>query len=337
MRITIEAAVSAFAKPRGSVGSWRNFREPVTVEIREVSSDEAPVAMQWDGGIDGPRETRWFDGSHWHVLDHDTDVAHRGVPAAEVLKIFEDHRNMRFHRLFRGYFEKASYNCVELDRSKFVEFDDSGLRRAHDEVRAWADDCLIVDGMLYTRCPEPMYHVGFGIEVVVERRQEKLENRQFDVHGKPFRAATIFRADRYEDAVQSLRSLWPKMPVENEPPITILLDESARAEVDRESLIDTGIDVLTAFGRVPILDVPPAVLGTLPMLASCFWKKQRIDVDPDAVHTSLVYLSEAVKDTGFDMSRMEGNPAWAIDAVVARWDNRPLDLPPISTLGSPKL
>jgi hypothetical protein len=337
MRITVEARVDAFAKPRGSAGSWRNFRERVAAEIREASQDEAPVAMQWDGGRAGPMETRWLDGSHWAVLDRDTDATRRGVTAAEIFRIFDSPMDRKFGSLIRGYFEKSDYSSVDLDRSKFVDFDDRSRLQAHEDVRAWANDCLIVDGMLYTRCPEPMYHVGVGgITVVIERPKETRDGRRFDVIANPFRAACLFRSDRYEEATAAYLSAWPNQSLPSEPPITTLVDESLAVDADRNCLVNTCIDVLNMCGREPIMNVPPAVLATLAPLAACFWNTKKDDVDVEATLAALVGFAEAVRQSGYDLSRKDGNPSWAVDIAIDRWDNRPVALPSMTVPGGPK-
>ncbi|MCS4088856.1 hypothetical protein [Rhizobium sp. BK176] len=329
--------MDAFAKPRGSAGSFRNFRERVAVEIREASPEEAPVAMQWDGGRAGPMETRWHDGSHWAILDRETDVTRRGVTAAEIFRIFDSPMDRNFYSLIRGYFEKSDYSSVDLDRSKFVDFDDRSLLQAHENVRAWADDCLIVDGMLYTRCPEPMYHVGVGgITVVIERPKETREGRRFETIANPFRTATLFRADRYEEAAATFAAAWPNQPLAPEPPITVLVEESLVVDADRDCLVNTCIDALTMFNRESMMTIPPAVLATLAPIAACLWNTAKVDVDADAAHAALTGLSEAVRATGYDLSHMDGNPSWAIDIAIDRWDNRPVALPSMTAPGGPR-
>jgi hypothetical protein len=337
MRIAVEARITAFAKPRGSSGSYRSFRDPVEVEIREVQPEEAPIAMQWDGGHDGPMETRWLDGAHWFVFDRDTAGARRSLQANEILSMLADPMDRRFGRLIAGHFDKSDYTCVDLDRSKFVEFDDKPWQTVRDNIQSWAEDCIIIDGMLYTRCPEPMYHVGIGgIAVVVENQQEKIENRRFDVKAQPFRSATIFRADRYEEAVSASAALWPNHAIAHEPLVTVFVESSLRVDVDRNCLVDTCLDVLTMCGREPILKIPPAVLTSLAPLAACFWNTKKDEVDADEAHAALVRFSEAAWANAYDLSRVDGNPGWAVDAAIERWDNRPVALPSISATGGPR-
>jgi hypothetical protein len=89
-------------------------------------------------------------------------------------------------------------------------------------------------------------------------------------------------------------------------------------------------------GREPIMNVPPAVLATLAPLAACFWNTKKDDVDVEATLAALVGFAEAVRQSGYDLSRKDGNPSWAVDIAIDRWDNRPVALPSMTVPGGPK-
>ena len=105
MKLTIDVEVCSFAKPRGSTGSIRYFRDPVNVEVKEVSDNEAPVAMRWTSRFDGPLETRWYDGSHWFAFDgvpHSVDE--RTFSASDIARMTMDPRDRRMAYVYSGYF-----------------------------------------------------------------------------------------------------------------------------------------------------------------------------------------------------------------------------------------
>lgn len=330
MRMTIEAQVCTFAKPRSSSGSIRSFRDPVTVEIPEASASDAPVAMSWVSKQHGPLETRWIDGSHWFVFDrHFQGNRQARFTASDVARLVASVEDRSMNDLFSGYFSKADASAPYIDRGKFVEFGDLDRENTHQQVRAWASDALVIDGILFTRCPEPRYRASIGgLEVIVERSVNGKASRRFDQMFNPFRATEIFRADRHEEAWLATTAVGGNL-IQAER-IEVSVSESVMAEDDLEALVNTCMDTLNALGREPLTSLPPSVIGALAPLAACFWEKDRAEIDGDDAYNALSGFADAVASSGYKLARVNISAERAIQTALSRWDDRPITLAPVS-------
>lgn len=336
MKMTIDAEVCTFAKPRSSSGSIRYFRDPVTVEIPEVSASDAPVAMSWVSKQHGPLETRWIDGSHWFVFDrHFQGNRQARFTASDVARLVASVEDRSMNDLFSGYFSKADANAPYIDRGKFVEFGDHDRENTHAQVRTWASDTLVVDGILFTRCPEPRYRASIGgLEVIVERSVNGKASRRFDRMFNPFHATEIFRADRYEEAWSATTAVGGNLIAEER--IEVFMNESIMVNDDWEALVDTCMDSLNAFGREPLTSLPPSVIGALAPLSACFWEKDRADIDGDDAYNALSGFAHAVSSSGYKLARVNVAAERTIQSALNRWDDRPIELAPVSEHKGPR-
>lgn len=327
MKLTIDVEVCSFAKPRGSTGSIRYFRDPVTVEVKEVSDNDAPVAMRWTSRFDGPLETRWYDGSHWFAFDgvpHSVDE--RTFSASDIARMTMDPRDRRMAYVYSGYFRKGDTSFPYIDRQKFVQFDDNGRQRVHETVREWASDALVVGDTFYTRCPEPRYRAcSHGPEVIIERAIAGGEARRFDRVSTLFSSGLVFRADRFEQATTASRDAWPSESGDGER-IEVLIDDSLTVEDDRDALLDICMDTLRESAKQEVMRLPPPVIGALSPIATCFWQKQREEVDGEEVYHALVGFVDAVVATNYDLRSLSPAADYAIRTVLSRWDDRPITL-----------
>lgn len=326
MKLTIDAQGS-FAKPRGSTGSIRYFRDPVTVEIQEASEADAPVAMRWNSRREGPLETRWYDGSHWLAFDRPRcGVEEVRFSASDIVRMTMDPRDRMMAQLYSGYFRNGDQSYPYIDRQKFVEFDDAGRQRTHDAVREWAADSLVVGNTFYTRCPEPRYCADSrGPEVIVERLMVGGEARRFDVASNRFRSGFIYRADRFEQALAASRDAWPSWSGDGES-IEVLIDDSVTVEDDRDALLDICMDTLRETSNQPVTKLPPPVIAALSPLAACFWQKEREEVGGEEAYHALAGFVDAAAATNYDLGTLAPAAEHVIHTVLNRWIDRPITL-----------
>lgn len=335
MKLTIDAQVCSFAKPRGSTGSLRYFRDPVTVEIQEVGEADAPVAMRWNSSFEGPLETRWYDGSHWFAFDRPRYSVHEArFSASDIVHMTMDPRDHMMAYVYSGYFRNGDQSYPYLDRNKFVEFDDAGRQRTHDDVREWASDALVVGNTFYTRCPEPRYCAGSGgPEVIVERAIAGGAARRFDVTPSKFRSGFIYRADRFEQAIAASRYAWPSGKGHGER-IDVLIDDSVTVEDDREALLDICMDTLRDTSDQDVRTLPPPMIAALSPLAACFWQKKQEEVDAEEAYHALAGFLDAAAATRYDLKSLAPVAEYAIGTVLNRWDDRPITLSATPDLGN---
>ncbi|MCV9964531.1 hypothetical protein OIU34_21815 [Pararhizobium sp. BT-229] len=238
--------------------------------------------------------------------------------------------------LFSGYFAKADASAPYIDRGKFVEFGDVDRENTHHQVRTWASDALVIDGILFTRCPEPKYRASIGgLEVIVERSVNGKASRRFDRMFNPFHATEIFRADRYDDAWSATTAAGGNL-IEEER-IEVLVGESVRVEDDWEALVSTCMDTLNALGREPITNLPPSVIGSLAPLSACFWEKDRAEVEGDDAYNALAGFARAVASSGYKLAQVNVSAERTIQTALNRWDDRPITLSPVSEPKGPRV
>lgn len=169
----------------------RYYEERITVDILEVSSGDAPVAVEWtpcanpasyptarDRGISGPdglQATRWYGNAHWQRL---CDGHFFGRKQRGRLTTIDDLQSM---------LETPTQNLAaisatglpspvdDLLRSKIVrvdhdprgKFDTIRIDGRETKIRLLEDavaDLIVVDGVLHRRCLEPFISVSLYME-----------------------------------------------------------------------------------------------------------------------------------------------------------------------------
>lgn len=167
---------------RGTIGrtqrTWK-FQERPMIEIAEVTSEEAPVAVSWpahtdltahgrlkynflgQGGEDGLQLTRWYNGRHWLRLTEGSTEQYGEAGRTP---------NLTVARLEEGFTEGRGYNILAMNpfspggghrkmegdpREKFVTINRSGREEALARLAAAAETLLSVDGVLHVACAQP--------------------------------------------------------------------------------------------------------------------------------------------------------------------------------------
>ncbi|MBY3433847.1 hypothetical protein HFN89_06760 [Rhizobium laguerreae] len=153
-----------------SINSTLPFQEKIAVEIEVLSDEEAPVAADWD---DTPPEGLSPQGHGWTILPGGEREHVRSFDNAfwRPLRRYEVVPDVDAHPISVGEFARATedgthaagFPAVELTGRKFfgaaeyfetVDFSDRAKYAA--SVEAAARDIMLVDGVVYQKCLEPM-------------------------------------------------------------------------------------------------------------------------------------------------------------------------------------
>lgn len=163
---------------------WRNPKDVAQIgfvawDIPEVSTDQAPVAMEWEHhfgdpaktGYVAPRHARYCDGSFYvpfnrseKEADHRVRVDPSELPktdhkvaktAYHFVDLFQyDHDRETLRESLEGWFKNSAEN-VDLTGAKDVEIFSSNESAERQLAEAIAERFLMVDGEVYLKVEEP--------------------------------------------------------------------------------------------------------------------------------------------------------------------------------------
>ena len=169
--IEVPIRYNASGRKKGnSINSTLPFQEIIEVDIPVVGDEEAPVVAEWDDTPPvgtSPRSSGWtirpgeerehvrfFDDAYWRPLrDHEITGSEGGHPisAGDFARTVGEGK----HRSVFPVFELTGRKFFPPEQ--YFETVDFSKRRQHAPlVEKAASDLLIVDGVVYGRCIEPM-------------------------------------------------------------------------------------------------------------------------------------------------------------------------------------
>jgi hypothetical protein len=316
------------------------FEEPVEVDLRELTDDEAPLAIE-----SADATTRWFEGRHFRRYTLNTSV--QGEPHGErraevIVAYLQDHARPYARGYMReglpddvgpvegtllgGYYDT---NPMSADR-KFSEkrhptwIADPKRSAAVEGARRFANDCIVVDGQFWVACAEP--------KLVLDRRRvfvdtrhrgailtksEKNQFRETNMNDVSLNYSLVYMTFGLLEA-DDLRSLAAEWRMATEiPDVTIHLPGSLSWDRRDTHLIYVGQLLLAQWeGRLEV--IPPDIGQALFKIHGCFWGKAIEQVDRDDLYDALVQAVGAHEKHGVDVR------------VVARacddWNNRPVTM-----------
>ena len=199
MKFAFPVAYSQKGRLRGKkVAREYRFSEIVDVEISEVGTDEAPVAVSWRAprdsaitswqdlpllcaGHDGRRFTRWYGGRHWIALfegnldplTRSGDRAFLSAPVlADALGAGDGHPAVGMEAYAPRRSKTLTARPVPDDpASMFEELRTDGDRdNAMQAAARLADRLLVVDGTVHLACAQPAIRVPLFAEAMNDYR-----------------------------------------------------------------------------------------------------------------------------------------------------------------------
>jgi hypothetical protein len=213
---------------RGTLGRTTRtfkFQERITIEVPEVTDEEAPVAVSWaahtdmygydrlrhaflaQGGDDGRQFTRWYDGRHWlrltegHAQQYATPGRYSELTAAGfegALPTGGGYNILGLNALSPG----RDHRKVEDDPTdSFSKINRSGREDALDKIRAATRALLSVDGVLHVACAQPATCLARGKNDSPEGYLLHVDTRPNVVDGKEYirDEVLVFGLDEWEE------------------------------------------------------------------------------------------------------------------------------------------
>jgi hypothetical protein len=322
-----------------SVGQTR-FAEPVEVDFRELTADEAPLAVE-----SADATTRWFEGRHFRRYTLNTSVQGepRGERRAEFIVAYLQDHDRPYARgymreglpdevqpvegtLLSGYYDT---NPMSSDRKfsekRYPEFIDDPRRLTEVEgARRFAADCILVDGQFWVACAEPKL-VWDERRVFVDTRHRKTvltnsEPNQFkqpNMNDVPLNYRLVHTTFGLLEADDLLSLASESRCVPDIPDFTLHLPASLTWDRRDAHLISAGQLLVAQWeGRLEV--IPPDIGHALFKIQACFWGKTPDQVD-------LEELSDAI----FEAVAAHGRNGFGV-RIVARacddWNNRPITM-----------
>jgi hypothetical protein len=316
------------------------FQEPVEVDFRELTADEAPLAVE-----SADATTRWFEGRHFRRYTLNTSV--QGEPHGErraeaIVAYLQDHERPYARGYMReglpdevqpvegtlldGYYET---NPMSADR-KFSEkrypalINDPRRLTAVEGARRFANDCIVVDDQFWVACAEPKLVLD-ELRVFIDTRHrtailtmsEKNQFRQPNMNDVPLTYRLVYTTFGLLEA-DDLRSLASESRIAHDvPDFTVHLPGSLTWDRRDAHLISVGQLLLAQWeGRLEV--IPPDIGHSLFKISACFWEKLPEQVDRDELSDAIIEAVDAHGRHGIEIR------------VAARacddWINRPITM-----------
>lgn len=270
MQFTFDVGYAIQGRPPARK-QFRRYRfvERVGVEIPEISSDEAPIAVEWhvptelkifnrgddrmlaSGGYDGKQFTRWYDGRHWlRLVERHASTAYsppiEGTPELTLPKLMsamESNGGYEAIGLSRFSVKDIGPEPVLVDHDPTGKFETMLVNERTEALsRAYAlpSNLLLVDGIVHVACAQPAlrrdrFDFGPISGVVVDTRANFLDG-YFGFHNQHFSYSLTDRAEIMEMSSQDgdgsmLKAISDYM-------VTIHMPESIDPDIDARRKVD---------------------------------------------------------------------------------------------------
>lgn len=298
------------------VGSYEAFEIPVIDEI------DAPIAIHWERGksqIDSVHAIRWHNDCHWQpatALDLDNMQRMVHIPAD---RLHEQDSKTHIWSALLEYYESPIFRV--LGDQPIINYKEgripdastvpvnrimhNGREREIEEIQSTlSESVIVVDGMVWTKVPEPVYRPHL--------------DRRGQVDGKitpqMYAATTNFRIDRYDDFVGFLERSYPGLQVTLPPRAEILIPEAINYRDEELSLIE--------HCRVAI-DSGFQHIRNVSHEDSKSWFSLRDLYLSASSYDDLDDLADALRRFGEEC--VEDNLSAYVERSLERWDMRPID------------
>ncbi|WP_315920915.1 hypothetical protein [Mesorhizobium sp. SP-1A] len=302
-----------------------------TFEIEEVCKQEAPVAIKWISNYGSGRVrsnlTRWHDNSHWlplEFMDRETGIErHLTLKAYQLMvgRSFSANGHLdgftsptrrlessQLKQYFKGEIKELA------SRKPTEKYSWSNHEKVLDDIENTLADTTIIDGHLWTRCPEPILTLS-GMRdapsiIATAKRPAPNKNGMF------------FRFDRLDDFLSQIEFEQPGTVITNIPDIEILLPETIHFNDEKHSLLATA-------GK--LLELSKDLLPLCEWEESKCWydlrrAQKNVSADIDTDVETLAILIEMVKTTFNPYFEDAHSVRTMVSRALNRWNLRPMEL-----------
>lgn len=303
-------------------------------EIKEISSQEAPVAVKWKHDIERQtvhsNETRWYDSAHWLPLEfHDRETGkhlHLTLKAYQLMVGRSYNTNGRLNgyvsatkRLensaLKQYFEKEIKELASRKPSEKYSW--STAEHVSNCIVDALSELIVIDGQIWTKSPEPL--------LTLSGTRDAPQIIPTAMRPTTDKGGTLFRIDRLDDFISQMQFENPHLPQISSPEISIIIPESIKYNDEEQSL-------RAVAGK--LLKQSENLLHLVAWADSKCWYDMKNTLSQNFQReTDLEYLANLIEEVKTTFSRHFDDPnsiRLIVKNALNRWNLRPLDIMHIS-------
>ncbi len=304
------------AKPEPRSAIKRRFSEKTPIDFREVTADEAPLAVEWESG-----KTRWFEGSHFRYENHVFDEGMRMDDKLNALVRFIEGEGAREHTPTNSYVDaRSNSEDRKFSPKRYPDVVETSDRlEALHKAQALAADSILVDGHLWLRCAVPrlIYFPASNLmsaHVIIDTDAYTTDPLR---RGKYVRRPNLFIAANSADlddmdSILDIASYYALPP--SLPKFTLHLPDSINRTSDEEMLLAAATALNEANRNTIGSHWAKAAKESLETLSSYL---------RDPTGDSEV-LAEILQQAATDLSGSDRDIAEHLRRVLKRWEDRPI-------------
>lgn len=302
----------------------RRYAEAVTLDIREPSDEEAPIAVEWEFGV-----TRWFEGAHYRRTGN---FFQDGLAAAERETALSSYLNGDAATSYSHTHAYVDTKGLSSDR-KFSErrhpdvTNDFRRVNAIEKAEALARDCIVADGAIWMRCGEPrlVYHPAsraFAASIQIETTDWTNDKGRYRF-GKDVQRPTLETAaySTRLDTIENLRQVmaqWAIVP--DAPTFTLHIPESIKRD-EFPAMLREAVQGLVSAKQEGQMSRMCADLE----LNVIFEIGEYLDETEDE-EIDHEYLAHTLERVRLLLPGVERTKKALLSTVVRRWEDRPIDV-----------
>jgi hypothetical protein len=281
------------------------LKETVTLNIREVTAADAPLAVIWQ---DDEREfhTRWHEDRHYRKVEAPGYASN----AVELLDTLAGEGRRVIEGFTFGFVDVPDRQTYDIGHRLLVDYDAEARAKARDDAEEWASRCLSIDGEMYMACAEPRFVLKPWSVAVCTNFMESSSMGTHWRRPNEEEYSPWFETERYplscgETALDKLAEWYHTDRTRIAlPDVSVVIPESLGRDDPRKRLLEAADCVIRRLDGVRgFSSTPPEVLKAVIPLSEMLWKRDRESIDPDALVEVIDLLISNIQR--FDMANLE--------------------------------
>jgi hypothetical protein len=287
---------------RDRLGKEDVFRAETSVDIRETTADEAPVAVRFSNAGDRkPTELRVYEDRLYRPF-----IPHRSFGWTDYDSLKYLRTSLASPHCIHDAFEIGEPHCGKIEPSSIES--DSTIKRTTYDGRKWnidkvaklGVDLLLIDGRIWTASYEPVYQLKDGaLKVVLMGARDPANHDTYRLDQEEMM--------RVETAAHVKDGDYPT--------VEFLSPATLRYQADEIALLRAADGFLSTIGWKKVPEYPREIFVELNAAKRVFYRALQEDVADGAAFSALL---EAMTNAYGDMlEKHEADPAESREYVLA--------------------
>lgn len=157
------------------------FKEIIPIEIKEISGNQAPIAITWENIKD--KETRYFENKHYMVIEYASNL--NEINLNDKQDIYE---KLNFLQTTNYMFDNTETENIKiLDEKKYKKIISNNKEKTIKEFKDRIKNTIIIDGIFYKKVNEPIFifrkglsddYISIETDYIIENNNYKYNNRE---------------------------------------------------------------------------------------------------------------------------------------------------------------